>query len=79
MPDAHTHEIVLRGRLGQSLLGHLSDDFTVDHSDAGRTRLVGIVRDSSHLHGLVAYLASINADVISITPTTDTTDTRSTR
>ena len=72
MPDAHTHEIVLRGRIGGRLLGPFLDDFTVDHADTGtgpsNTRLVGTVRDSSHLHGLVAYLASINAELISITP-----------
>lgn len=85
MPDVHTHEIVLRGRLGPSLLGPVLDDFVVDHADAGRTRLLGTVRDPSHLHGLVAYLASINAELISLTPihdpTTDTTttNTRSTR
>jgi hypothetical protein len=70
MPDVHTHEIVLRGRLGRRLLGPFLDDFTVDHDDAGSTRLVGTVRDASHLHGLVAYLASINAPLISITPVT---------
>ncbi|MDO9173427.1 MAG: hypothetical protein Q7V62_01405 [Actinomycetota bacterium] len=78
MPDVHTHEIVLRGRLSSHLLGPFLDDFTVDldttdhaesgHDTAGCTRLVGIVRDSSHLHGLVAYLASINAELVSITP-----------
>ena len=31
-----------------------------------------------HLHGLVAYLASINAQLISITPVVTTGDTRST-
>ena len=30
------------------------------------------VRDPSHLHGLVAYLASINAELISITPVVPT-------
>jgi hypothetical protein len=80
MPNAHTHEIVLRGRLGRHLLGPFLDDFTVDHDEAGRTRLAGTVRDSSHLHGLVAYLASINAELISLTPVnpTNDTDTRST-
>ncbi|MDP2291838.1 MAG: hypothetical protein Q8M22_11670 [Actinomycetota bacterium] len=73
MPDVHTHEIVLRGRLGSHLLGPFLDDFTIDHDTNGHdnpgcTRLVGTVRDSSHLHGLVAYLASINAELISITP-----------
>ena len=68
MPDEHTHEILLRGRIGRHLLGPFLDDFTVGCDEAGVTRLVGTVRDSSHLHGLVAYLASINAELISITP-----------
>lgn len=75
MPDVHTHEIVLRGRLGLRLLGPFLDDFTVDTDDTGCTRLVGTVRDASHLHGLVAYLASINAELISLTPVVPTTDT----
>ena len=84
MPDVRTHEIVLRGRLGRRVLGPFSDDFTIDHGETGLTRLVGAVRDPSHLHGLVAYLASINAELISITPVIPTTslipnsDTRST-
>ncbi len=77
MPDVHTHEIVLRGRLGGRLLDPFLDDFTVDHDETGFTRLSGFVRDTS-LHGLVAYLASINAELISITPVTTTPDTRST-
>ena len=75
MPDAHTHEIVLRGRLGSHLLGPFIDDFAVDHGEAGFTRLVGVVRDPSHLHGLVAYLASINAELVSITPVASTITT----
>ena len=82
MPDEHIHEIVLRGRIGHHLLGPFLDDFTVDvvvDPDAsGLTRLVGSVRDSSHLHGLVSFLASINAELISITPVHPTSDTRST-
>jgi hypothetical protein len=78
MPDEHTHEIVLRGRLGCRVLGPFLDDFIVDHDAVGVTRLVGNVRDPSHLHGLVAYLASINAELISITPTRSTTPTLST-
>ena len=77
MHDVHTHEIVLRGRLGQRVLGPFMDDFTVDHDEVGLTRLVGTVRDSSHLHGLVAYLSSINAELISITPVVPTSHTRS--
>ena len=74
MPAVHTHEIVLRGRVGLRLLDPFLDDFTVAHDEAGLTRLLGVVRDPSHLHGLVAYLASINAELISITPVVPTTD-----
>jgi hypothetical protein len=79
VPAEHSHEIVLRGRLGPHLLGPFVDDFAVhvDHGRTGVTRLVGTVRDTSHLHGLVAYLASINAELISITPVDPTCDARS--
>ncbi len=73
-----THEIVLRGRLSLRLLAPFVDDFTVRHDQAGLTRLVGAVRDPSHLHGLVAYLASINAELISLTPLTPTTQVTTT-
>jgi hypothetical protein len=78
MPELHTHEIVLRGRIGRRLLGPFLDDFTVGHDEAGLTRLAGTLRDPSHLHGLVAYLASINAELISITPVDPTDHPRST-
>ena len=68
MPAHHVHEIVLRGRIGRRMLGPFADDFVVDHDEPGSTRLVGVVRDPAHLHGLVAYLASINAELISLTP-----------
>lgn len=77
MPE-HTHEIVLRGRIGRHLLGPLVDDFVVRSDPSAVTRLTGTVRDASHLHGLVAYLASINAELISITPVAPTADIRST-
>ena len=75
MPNTTTHEIVLRGRLAHRLLGPFLDEFTVEHGDTGVTRLVGTVRDSSHLHGLVAYLASIHAELISINTVTSNTVT----
>lgn len=68
MIEPHVHEIVLRGRIGRHVLGPFVDDFDVDHRRAGVTRLVGTVLDAAHLHGLVAHLASINAELISITP-----------
>ena len=78
MPDVHTHEIWLRGRFSSRLLGPFIDDFTHSCDDAGFTRLIGTVRDPSHLNGLVAYLASINAELISITPNNQTSDKEAT-
>ena len=77
MPE-HTHEIVLGGRLDPRWLGPFADEFVVADSPAGTTRIRGTVRDASHLHGLVAYLASINAELISITPVDPTHHARST-
>lgn len=69
MPQATTYEIVLRGRPSARLLRPLLDDFTFDHGRDGTTRLVGEVADSSHLHGVLAHLTSVNVDVVSIAPT----------
>ena len=78
MPAVPTHEILLRGRIESHVLRPFLDDFSVDHDEPGTTRLIGTVRDSSHLHGLVAYLASINAELIAISPVDQTaTATRS--
>ncbi len=78
MPDERPYEIVLRGRIGSHLLGPFVDDFTVEHDAVGVTRLVGSVRDASHLHGLVMFLASINAELVAINPIPTTTPTTTT-
>jgi hypothetical protein len=69
MPATTTYEIVLRGRPSARLLRPLLDDFTFDHGGDGVTRLVGEIGDSSHFHGVLAHLTSVNVDVISIAPT----------
>ena len=67
MPRPTTYEIVIRGRASAPLLLRpLLDDFTMDHAGDGVTRLVGEVRDPSHLHGVLAHLTSLNAELISI-------------
>lgn len=68
MTDAPTHILELRGHVRGRLLYPFLDDFRVAPGATGVTRLSGVVRDISHLHGLVAYLASINVELISITP-----------
>lgn len=68
MFERTTYEIVIRGLATRRLLRPLLDDFACDHSTDGVTRLIGDIRDSAHLHGVVAHLTSVNAELISIAP-----------
>lgn len=85
MSPPHTYEIVIRGRAGARLLRPFLDDFSVDRSHVGFTRLRGDVRDPAHLHGLVAHLTASNCELVSLTqvaapgqPLSPTTHQRST-
>lgn len=69
MDKPTTYEIVIRGRATERLLGPLVDDFVVDHPARSRTRLAGVIRDPAHLHGVMAHLTSVAAEIISLTPT----------
>jgi hypothetical protein len=68
MPEPTDYEVVIRGRASARILRPLVDDFTVDHSRAGVTRLLGTIRDASQLHGVMVHLTSVGAEVISIAP-----------
>ena len=81
MTTATTYEIVIRGRASTRFLRPLIDDFVIDHSVEGVTRVTGVVCDAAHLHGIVAHLTSVGAELISIGPITPThpTPTNETR
>ncbi len=66
MTTATTYEIVIKGRTSTRFLRPLIDDFAIDHSVEGVTRLTGNVRDAAHLHGIIAHLTSVGAELISI-------------
>jgi hypothetical protein len=80
MNEPATYEIVIRGRANARVLHPLLDDFVCEYLDdraaddgadqgsVGVTRLVGVVHDPAHLHGVVAHLTSMNAELISIAP-----------
>lgn len=68
MTEPTAYEIALRGNVGSRSLRPLVDDFSVTESEPGVTRLVGLIRDSSQMHGLVAHLVSMGVDIISIVP-----------
>ena len=68
MATATTYEILIKGRTSTRFLRPLIDDFVIDHSVEGVTRLTGDVSDAAHLHGIVAHLTSVGAELISIGP-----------
>ena len=68
MPETTRYEIVIRGRAGRRALRPLLDDFEIDDSAAGETRLVGAIRDPSHLHGVLAHLTSMGVEVVRFGP-----------
>jgi hypothetical protein len=51
-------------RAGDRVAGRAADQ----EGNEGVTRLVGVVYDPAHLHGVVAHLTSMNAELISIAP-----------
>jgi hypothetical protein len=70
MTTTTTYEIVIKGRATDRFLRLLVDDFVIDHGIDGVTRVTGAVRDPAHLHGIVAHLTSVGAELISIGPST---------
>ena len=61
-----TYEIRIRGRASHRLLRPMLDDFTIDHDGNGDTRMVGDIVDPAQLHGVLAHLTALNAEVISV-------------
>lgn len=68
MNEPTPYEIVIRGTASERILARLSDDFSIEPTPDGHTRLVGEVRDSAHLHGVINQLTSLAIEVVSIAP-----------
>lgn len=68
MNEPVTYEIVIRGRASERILARLSDDFSIETIAGRHTRLVGEIRDSAHLHGVVMHLTSLAIDIVSLIP-----------
>ncbi len=60
------YEIEIGGHASTRVLRPVVDEFTVELTGAGTTRLVGEIRDSSHLNGLLAHLTSLNVEMIGL-------------
>lgn len=66
MSKPTTYELVIRGRASARLLRPFLDGFSIDQTGAGVTRLVGIVTDASHLHGLIGHVTSLGVELVSV-------------
>ena len=60
------YEIEVRGRPTHRVLHPVVDDFRIEPTGRGTTRLVGEIRDPSHLHGLLAHFTSMNVEVVAL-------------
>jgi len=60
------YEIEIGGHVSDRVLRPVIDEFTVEPTVAGTTRLTGHVRDSSHLNGILAHFTSLNVEVIGL-------------
>ena len=67
MNEPITYEIVIRGHASERMLGAFRDDFAIEVTDAGTTRLTGTIRDAAHLHGVFTHLISLAIDIVSLT------------
>jgi hypothetical protein len=61
----HLIELVVRGRLGQSVAGALVD-FDVETSADGLTTILGTIADQSELLGLMQMFSDLNVEVVSV-------------
>ncbi|MEO0494449.1 MAG: hypothetical protein AAF081_13655 [Actinomycetota bacterium] len=68
MNEPVSYEIIIRGRASERLLARLADDFSIAPGADGRTRLIGDVRDASHLHGVINQLTTLAIEIVSFTP-----------
>ena len=68
MNEPTAYEIVIRGHASERMLGAFRDDFAIEVTDAGTTRMTGTIRDAAHLHGVVTHFTSLAIDIVSLTP-----------
>ena len=66
MNEPVTYEIVLKGNASKRLLGALRDDFAIEATDAGTTRMTGAIRDAAHLHGVVTHMTALAIEIVSL-------------
>jgi hypothetical protein len=63
--SAETYEIVIKGRMGPSLVDAL-DEFTVVRVEHGLSHLRGTMPNQTRLHEILGLLRDMNIELVSI-------------
>lgn len=79
MSQPTRYEIEIRGRATHRVLRPAIDDFRIEATDVGTTRLVGDIHDASHLNGLLAHFAAMNVDIVELRRLDDSRSTNNTK
>lgn len=66
MSEPIRYVIEIRGRATERVLRPALDDFHIEPTDVGTTRLIGDIQDASHLNGLLAHFTSMNVEVVEL-------------
>ena len=66
MNEPIRYEIVIKGNASNRLLGALQDDFAIEATDTGTTRMTGAIRDAAHLHGVITHMTSLAIEIVSL-------------
>ena len=66
VPPSNHYEIEIDGRVTDRVLRPVIDDFHIEQTTWGSTRLVGEIRDPSHLNGLLAHFTALNVEVLQL-------------
>lgn len=64
--DPTRYEIEIDGHVTDRVLRPVIDEFVIDRTGSGTTRLTGVVRDASHLNGLLAHFTSLNVELVEL-------------
>ena len=60
------YQIEIRGRATDRVLRPVIDEFRIELTPVGTTRLIGLIRDASHLNGLLAHFTSLNVEIVEL-------------
>ena len=72
--DAVRYRIVIRGSIGEPLVGPL-EGMTIEHA-GDESAVAGDIVDQAHLKGVIGWLSDLGVEIVSINPLPESEDAR---